>query len=86
MTVTLYVQPGAQKTEFAGEHNGHRKLKVHAPAVEGAANRAVTDFIAKTLGLPKSAVSLIGGEKARLKTFSLNEERIKNPQALSLFS
>jgi uncharacterized protein (TIGR00251 family) len=86
MTITLYVQPGAKKTEFAGEHNGYRKLKVHAPAVDGAANKAVTAFIAQTLGTSKSAVALTGGEKARVKTFSLDEKRIKNPQALTLFS
>jgi len=47
------------------------KLKVAAPAVEGAANAALAAFIAKALRRPKSAVRIVAGETARLKRFEI---------------
>ena len=32
--ITLYVQPGAKKSEVAGEHDGALKLRINAPPVE----------------------------------------------------
>jgi uncharacterized protein (TIGR00251 family) len=86
MTITLYVQPGAKKTELAGAYNGHKKLKVQAPPIDGAANEKAVSFIAQTFGAPKSAVALIRGEKSRIKTFSVDETTVKNSDALALFS
>jgi uncharacterized protein YggU (UPF0235/DUF167 family) len=41
--------------------------RVRAAPSEGAANAALLMLLAKTLGVPKSAVTLIAGESARLK-------------------
>ncbi|WP_240674189.1 DUF167 domain-containing protein [Crenobacter cavernae] len=35
--LALYVQPGAKKTEWAGEYDGSLKLRLAAPPVEGEA-------------------------------------------------
>jgi uncharacterized protein YggU (UPF0235/DUF167 family) len=43
------------------------KVRVRAVPENGAANKAVCKLIAKTLALPKSAVSLHAGETARVK-------------------
>jgi uncharacterized protein (TIGR00251 family) len=86
MTITLYIQPGAKKTEFAGVFNGCRKLKVNAPPVAGAANEAILSFIAQTLDAPKSSLSLVKGEKSRVKTIKVDKSRVKNTEALALFS
>lgn len=48
------------------------KVRVSAPPVEGEANAALTALLAKTLGLPKSAVRIAGGETARLKQIELD--------------
>jgi uncharacterized protein (TIGR00251 family) len=53
-----------------GEHNGELKLTLAAPPVEGAANRALVEFLARTLGLPKSALRIVSGETSRHKTVS----------------
>ena len=47
------------------------KVRVPAPPVEGAANHALTAFVAKALDLPRSAVTLIAGHRARLKRLRL---------------
>ena len=45
--------------------------RVTAPPAAGAANAALVGLLAKTLGVPKSAVTLVGGQTARLKTLEI---------------
>lgn len=47
------------------------KARVRAPPEKGAANAALEKLIAGTLGVPKSAVRLVAGQKARLKTLEV---------------
>ena len=42
-------------------------VRVRAPAAEGQANRAVTAVVAEALGVPKSAVTIARGQRARDK-------------------
>lgn len=58
-TLTLHIQPGAKKTEVAGEHGDALKIRLAAPPVDGKANAALIAFVADRLGLAKSAVSLL---------------------------
>ncbi|MDR0311647.1 MAG: DUF167 domain-containing protein [Acidobacteriota bacterium] len=64
----LYAQPRAQRSEIAGIHNGALKIKISAPPVDDAANRAIVDFFADLLDIPKSRVRLASGLKSRNKT------------------
>lgn len=68
MRITLHVQPRASKTEVAGMHGDAIKVRVAAPPVEGAANEEVRRFLAKMLGVPVSAVTVVHGETGRRKT------------------
>ena len=47
------------------------KVRVAAAAAEGQANDAVIALLAKALGRPKSALSLVSGQTARVKRISL---------------
>ncbi len=82
MKITLYIQPGAKKNEVAGEHDGMVKLRISAPPVEGAANEAVIKFTAQILGLSKSSVKLIKGDKSRIKIIEFDERLIPDQNAL----
>lgn len=44
------------------------KARVRAAPESGAANAALEKLIAKACGVPKSAVSVVAGAKARVKT------------------
>lgn len=46
-------------------------LGVAAPPVEGAANEAMIQWLAKALRLPRSHFTLIAGERARIKRLRL---------------
>ncbi|MGL6070764.1 DUF167 domain-containing protein, partial [Craterilacuibacter sp.] len=39
--LTLHVQPGAKKTQCAGEHGEALKIRLAAPPVDGKANHAL---------------------------------------------
>ena len=72
----IRVAPGAGKTALGPvEHDAtglpRLKMRIAAPPVDGAANKAVIAFVAKSLKLPKRAVSLASGAKARSKTLAL---------------
>jgi uncharacterized protein (TIGR00251 family) len=71
LLLSLHVQPGASRTELAGLHGDALKLRLAAPPVDGRANKAVIDFIAELLRLPKSAVVIRSGLASRAKKLLL---------------
>lgn len=71
ITLTLHIQPGAKKTEFAGRHGDALKIRLAAPPVDGKANEALVRFVAETLGLAKSAVNLKSGQTSRRKVLEI---------------
>jgi uncharacterized protein (TIGR00251 family) len=62
------VQPKASRNALVVEDDGRIRVALTAPPVEGEANEALKAFLAKTLGVPRRAVSLVQGEKSRDKT------------------
>lgn len=64
----VWVQPGAKKTELAGLHGEHLKIRVQAPAVDNKANKVLTAFVAHVLGLKNNQVELECGHGARQKS------------------
>lgn len=65
--LALHIQPGAKKTGIAGLHGDALKIRLAAPPVDGKANAALIEFLAKTCGVPRSAVELVSGETSRSK-------------------
>ncbi len=51
-----------------GLHGEALKIQIHAPPVEGKANKELLRFLAKTLGCAKSDLALVSGELSREKT------------------
>jgi hypothetical protein len=49
------------------------KVRVAAAAADGAANAAVLALLAKALRLPKSSLTLVSGQAARLKRIDLGD-------------
>ena len=67
MILELHVQPGASRSEFAGEHGGRLKVRLAAPPVEGKANDALVEFLAGYFGVPKRSVRIAAGLRSRRK-------------------
>ena len=66
-TLELKVIPHAPRDEIAGWLGDALKVKIHAPALEGRANEALTEFLAARLGLPRRAVVLVRGDRSPRK-------------------
>ncbi len=71
LTFNVYVQPRASQIAMAGCHDNALKIKLTAPPVGGAANKQCIQTLAKALDLPKSAVTITGGQTARRKQISV---------------
>lgn len=71
VTLTLHIQPGAKKTELAGLHGDALKIRLAAPPVDGKANKALLKFIAETLGMAKTAITLKSGHTSRRKVLEI---------------
>lgn len=69
--IEVRVQPGAKKNAVLGKREDAWKISLQAPAVEGGANRACVDYLAKLLGVKRSAVSILKGEKIRNKVIEI---------------
>ncbi|MCC6444623.1 MAG: DUF167 domain-containing protein [Armatimonadetes bacterium] len=79
-TLFVRLQPKASRSEIIGFKEGALHLKVTAPPVEGAANRALESFLAGVLGLRKSQVSVVQGHKSRekvLEIIGLSEDEVR---------
>ena len=67
VVLVLHIQPGARKTEVAGLHGDALKIRLAAPPVDGKANACLIEFLARQLGVAKSAVELVSGDTSRAK-------------------
>ena len=76
MKLRVHATPNARRSAILGwieDPLAGRLLRVHiaAPPVEGKANAALRDFLAKTLNLAKSSVILDKGNASRFKSFEI---------------
>lgn len=68
MRITLKVVPRSRKEGIEGPlADGSYKVHVHAPPVDGAANEAVIEALAKHFKTAKSHVKIVKGETSRNK-------------------
>ena len=67
VVLRIQVQPRASRTECVGVHGDSIRIRLQAPPVDGAANDALIRFLARTLDVPRSAVSTVAGGSGRRK-------------------
>jgi uncharacterized protein len=67
----VHVLPRAKRCEISGIHNGALKIKVMAPPVDNAANRAIIEFLSSTFRLPKSSLQILAGARSRDKLLGI---------------
>ena len=76
MQIRVLAVPNSKSSEVVGWEEDPRagrvlRVKIAAPPVDGKANAALREFLAKHLGLSKSQVTLEKGESSRIKTFTI---------------
>jgi uncharacterized protein (TIGR00251 family) len=70
------VTPRARRSELAGwivdaEGRDRVAVRLAAPPVDHAANKALVELIAALLDVPRSRVEIVSGELSRLKTLRI---------------
>ena len=68
----LRIQPRASREEVAGVSADSIRIRLTAPPVDGAANEALTRFLAARLEVPRSAVELVSGRTGRTKLVAVS--------------
>src|SRR5436190_8514401 len=66
-TIAVRVQPRARRDEVVGVRDGVLVARVTAPALHGRANQALCTLIARRLGIGRTQVSILRGERSRDK-------------------
>ncbi len=65
------VRPASSKDSVAGVYDGALKIHIKAPAVEGAANKALVKFLSKRLKVAKSDILFVSGQTSKRKRLRL---------------
>lgn len=76
----IRVCPNAKKNEII-KNDGDVKIKITAQPIDGKANKAVIEFLAKTFKIPKTSIEIIKGETSKDKTVMFrtsDPDKIKN--------
>jgi uncharacterized protein (TIGR00251 family) len=61
------VHPRAKKNAITGELGDALKVSLTAPPIDGRANDACIEFVAKLLKVPRSSVTIASGQSSRNK-------------------
>ena len=72
MILELHVQPGASRSEFAGQHGTRVKVRLAVRAVDGKANEALVEFLASHYAVAKRNVRIVSGLKSRRKRVEID--------------
>jgi len=77
--VAVKVQPKSRRPGLLGRSTDGERLRiaVSEPAEGGRANRAACAALAKALGVPASAISLVVGAASREKTLHVSGDRAR---------
>jgi len=71
-TLKIKAQPNASKSELAGLYGEDAiKIRVAAPAVEGAANKELIKFLSKKFKVAKSSIEFVNGHSSKIKLIKL---------------
>ncbi len=73
MSLFLWIQAGARKNQVVGIHGDRLKLKIAAPAIEGAANKEVKAYLSKLFQKTKSDIIIVSGELSKHKRVDIDD-------------
>ena len=79
----VLVQPRASRARIGPVHEGRLKVAVTAPPVDGEANRAVLELLARSLGVARGQLEVVRGESSRRKTVRVRGASLAALEALA---
>jgi uncharacterized protein (TIGR00251 family) len=70
-TLSLRVTPRAGRTSLSGIAEDQLLVRIAAAPVDDAANEALVELLARTLGVPKRSVEITAGRHSRTKRVAI---------------
>ena len=70
--IRIKLLPKSSRNQVVGREGDHFKVKVTAPPIEGRANKALIDLLAKKLSIPKRHIEIISGKSSRFKSVRID--------------
>ena len=82
MRFDVRVQPRASRSEIVGEYDGAIKVRLSAPPVDGAANDALVDLLARELSVARRSITIVSGASSRNKTVVVADVEVASVERL----
>jgi len=70
-TLRIHLTPRSARDEVLGLEGDVLRARVTAPPAEGRANEALLRLLAEALGVPKSTLRIVHGQRSREKLVSV---------------
>ena len=80
---TVRVQPRASRSAIEGVHGDALRVRLSAPPVDGAANEALVELLAKALDVAKRNVRVVAGAASRSKVIEVEGVASERVRALA---
>ena len=84
LVIDIRVQPRASRSEIAGTLGERLRVRLQAPPVDGRANEALVEFLARTFDVPRGAVTIEHGLRGRDKRVRIRGARPLAPAMKTL--
>ncbi|MCB1857731.1 MAG: YggU family protein [Gammaproteobacteria bacterium] len=75
LLLNLRIQPKASRDAFIAPYGNQYRVQITAPPVDGQANTHLLKFVAKSFGVGRAQVELVGGTKSRNKVIRVRAPR-----------
>ncbi len=76
MLVRIKVNPRSSRDEITDLQSDPVRVKLTAPPVEGEANRALIQFVARSVRVPRRDIEIVSGQKSRKKTVRIRNRKL----------
>lgn len=80
------VQPKSSQNQITGVAGGVLKVKLTSPPVDGKANKALINLLAKTMNVSRGSITLVRGESSTTKLIEItgiNKETVLRQTGIS---
>jgi hypothetical protein len=71
VVLSVKLQPRASRNEIGPAQGAELRVRVTAPPVDSAANEALVELLADTLGIARGRVAIVRGHTSRHKTVKI---------------
>lgn len=78
----VHIQPRSSHTRIVGLLGERVKIQLSSPAVEGRANAALEELLARQFRVPKHQIHILSGLRSKKKTVLIKDKTIQEIHAI----